>query len=361
MNSSPLLVVLLLICLQVFSQNTVVNVPVPMPFLLINSDARSGGMGDVGVSTSSDSFSVFHNPSKITFYKRKKTISLSYTPWMRNLADDVFVGGISYMSRLGEYSGFGVDLKYYSLGNFNVSSTNNSIDVQEKPNEFSMTGVYSMKLSDYFSMGVGLKYINSNFRIKGANISVSPVNSFAVDISGFYEADEKNYGSFNGVYRLGFNISNIGPKVSYTPGSENFIPTNLRLGVGFDFIFDDTHIFSTHVEFSKLLIPYNQSSEKGWFEGIFYSFNDRSFESELEEIDWLMGVEYLFNNKFALRGGYHNGSEQKGNKKFFSLGVGFASRNYTINISYLINTSDIINPLENTLRFSLAFDFGLKY
>ena len=330
-----------------------------LPFLQINSDARAGGMGDIGVATSSDAFSLFHNPAKIAFNKNKLSIGLSYVPWLRNLTDDIFAGNASVVNRFNENSAWGADFKYFSLGRIDLTSDSGISNGSINPTELAISGYYSLKLSEKFSMGVGLKYINSNLDVDD---TLEAVNSFAVDISAYYQSDEENYGTFNGRYRIGVNVANIGPKVEYTPGEENFIPTVGKLGGGFDFIFDDFNTLGVNLEFRKLLVPSSGTeSTRGWFEGMFTSLLDRSFGEELRETNWSLGAEYLYNNAFALRAGYFNESETKGNRKFFTLGAGFTAQAFSVDLSYLINTSDVNNPLENTLRFSLAFDIGEIY
>ena len=353
--------------LQIKAQSTSGGITTATPFLLISSDARAGGMGDVGVATSSDAFSIFHNPAKAAFNKNKISIGLNYTPWLRNLTDDIFVGNASYINRFKENSAWGVDIKYFSLGQIptNVLPIGGSLPVSTgtiNPSEFAITGIYSLKLSEKFSMGIGLKYINSNLASGQNNNSIDAVNSFAVDVSGYYQSEENNYGSINGRYRLGFNITNIGPKVEYTPGVENFIPTNAKFGGGFDFIFDSNNIFGLNLEFTKLLVPSSSTaSTRGWFEGMFTSLGDRSFSEELQETTWALGAEYLYNNAFALRAGYFHESEEKGQRQFLTLGTGFTAKAFTLDLSYLVNTSAVNNPLENTLRFSLSFDLGEIY
>ncbi|WP_237276344.1 type IX secretion system outer membrane channel protein PorV [Tenacibaculum ovolyticum] len=329
------------------------------PFLLISSDARAGGMGDVGVATSADAFSIFHNPAKTVFNKNKISVGLNYTPWLRNLTDDIFVGNASYVNRFKENAAWGVDIKYFSLGEVELTDLNGVGNGTENPNEFAISAIYSMKLSEKFSMGIGLKYINSNLDINDSNVNA--VNSFAVDVSGYYQSDERNFGNFNGRYRLGFNIANIGPKVEYTPGQENFIPTNAKLGGGFDFILDSKNIVGLNLEFTKLLVPSSPNSTRGWFDGMFTSLGDRDFSEELKETTWALGAEYLYNNAFALRAGYFHESEEKGQRQFLTLGTGFTAKAFTLDLSYLVNTSAVNNPLENTLRFSLSFDLGEIY
>lgn len=346
------------------------------PFLLIPPDARSGGMGDIGVATSADAFSLFHNPAKMAFGSRQVYAGLTYSPWLRNLTDDIFIGSASYINRFSENSAWGADFKYFSLGEISLTDNQGNANGSINPNEFVLSGAYALKLSETFSMGVGLKYLRSNLAFNGtAGNALQPINSFAVDVSGYYQSFEENYGSFNGRYRIGFNITNIGPKVSYVPGEEDFIPTNLKFGGGFDFILDDYNIISTNLEFTKLLVPTpplrdgngniieGKDDNVGWINGIFQSFGDApgGFSEELQEFTWAMGAEYLYNNAFALRAGYFHESENKGNRQYFTIGAGFRTNALNVDLSYLINSSDVNNPLENSLRFSLSFDLGEIY
>ncbi|QTE22535.1 type IX secretion system outer membrane channel protein PorV [Polaribacter cellanae] len=365
------LVLCVLTTLKISAQSTINTdriggITTAAPFLLIIPDARAAGMGDVGVATTADAFSMFHNPSKMAFSNRQIKTGITYSPWLRNLTDDIFVGSASYMNRFSENAAWGADFKYFSLGQINLTDNNGNDNGSINPNELVATGAYSLKLSETFAMGVSLKYIRSNLTFNGTNgNNLQPINSFAVDVSGYYQSTEEFYGNFNGRYRFGFNIANIGPKVSYTPGKEDFIPTNLKLGGGFDFIFDDYNTISTTVEFTKLLVPtvQNPNNEKGWVEGIFSSFGDApgGFSEEMKEITYALGAEYLYNNAFALRAGYFHESEDKGNRQFFTMGGGFKTNALNIDLSYLINASDVNNPLENSLRFSLSFDLGEIY
>lgn len=346
------------------------------PFLLIVPDARAGGMGDMGVATSADAWSIFHNPAKMTFNDRQIKTGITYSPWLRNLTDDIFIGSGSYINRFSENAAWGAEFRYFSLGQIDLTDNSGNPNGSINPNEFVVTGSYALKLSETFSMGVGLKYLRSNLAFNGtAGNTLQPVNSFAVDVSGYFQSFEENYGSFNGRYRLGFNITNIGPKVSYTPGQEDFIPTNLKFGGGFDFILDDYNIISTNVEFTKLLVPTppvrdsngdvveGKDDNVGWVQGIFQSFGDApgGFSEELQEFTYALGAEYLYNNAFAVRLGYFHESQDKGNRQYFTLGGGFKTNALNIDLSYLINSSDVNNPLENSLRFSLSFDLGEIY
>jgi len=292
------------------------------------------------------------------------------------LTNDVFLGGFSFANKIDDRSAWATSLKYFNLGQIDLTDINGTPEGTEKLNEFSVDGSYALKLSESFSMGVTLRYIRSDLGIESANSTINPVNTFAVDVSGYFQSEEKSYGNFNGVWRGGFNISNVGPKVSYTnDGQENFIPTNLKLGGGFDFILDRSNNVSINLEFNKLLVPtpsislaedggppYKQE-EVSFFNGIFKSFNDApdGFREELKEVTWGLGAEYMYEDAFALRAGYFNESDLKGSRKYFTIGSGFKFKSSKLDISYLFNTSEIKNPLENTLRFSLSFDFGNSY
>lgn len=356
------------------------------PFLLIAPDARSGGMGDVGVATTADAFSLFHNPSKIAFSDRQVKAGLTYSPWLRNLTDDIFIGSTSYINKFSENSAWGAEIRYFSLGQVDLTTNNGMPNGSINPNELVISGSYALKLSESFSLGVGLKYINSNLTLNGTSgNAIQPINSFAVDVSGYYQSEEKLYGSFTGRYRFGFNITNLGPKVNYTtdPNNESFIPTNLKLGGGFEFILDDYNSINTTLEFTKLLVPTppirdiqdedgdgdedeiiaGQDDNVGFITGVFQSFGDApdGFSEELSEFTYALGVEYLYNNAFAIRGGYFHENENKGNRQYFTLGAGFKTNALNVDLSYLINSSDVNNPLENSLRFSLSFDLGEIY
>lgn len=346
------------------------------PFLLIAPDARAGGMGDVGVATAPDAYSQHWNASKFAFMDSQFMVAVVYTPWLRELTNDVFLGGFSFANKIDERSAWAASLKYFNLGQIDLTDINGTPEGTEKLNEFSVDGSYALKLSDKYSMGVTLRYIRSDLGIKSANSTINPVNTFAVDISGYYQSSEQQYGNVNGVWRGGFNVSNIGPKVSYSnDGQENFIPTNLKVGGGFDFILDSDNKVALNVEFNKLLVPtpsisVNDNGEPpyrqedvNFFNGIFKSFNDApgGFSEELKEFTWGLGAEYMYDNSFALRAGYFNESDLKGARKYFTIGTGFKFKSSKLDISYLFNASDIKNPLENTLRFSLSFDFGNSY
>tara|TARA_R110001583_G_scaffold145635_1_gene297566 strand:+ start:12498 stop:13637 length:1140 start_codon:yes stop_codon:yes gene_type:complete len=373
MRKITILVLVLLVAFsKINAQQTQNAITTAAPFLLIAPDARAGGMGDIGVATSPDANSQHWNASKYAFMSSQFTVGVIYTPWLRELTNDVFLGGFTFANRIDDRSAWATSLKYFNLGEIQLTDANGVPEGTEKLNEFSVDASYSLKLSETYAMGVTMRYIRSDLGIESGNTTLRPVNTFAVDISGYFQSDESNYGNFNGIWRGGFNISNIGPKVSYTDdGNENYIPTNLKIGGGFDFILDNYNTVSVNLEFNKLLVPtpsipkpegsdnYVQE-DVGFISGMFSSFGDApgGFSEELKEFTWALGAEYMYDNSFAVRAGYFNESDFKGSRKYFTIGSGFNFKSSKIDISYLFNASDINNPLENTLRFSLAFDFG---
>ena len=227
-----------------------------VPFLLIASDARAAGMGDMGVATSVDTYSQQWNPSKYAFSESKSGFGISYTPYLSKLVNDIFLGNVTYFNRLNERSAFAVSFKYFSLGEIELRADEFSEALIEKPNELTFDVSYSLRLSDQFSMGIALRYIRSDLKIGAIDPSSYAASSYAVDISGYYQSEEEAYSDFNGRWRGGFAIQNLGPKIKYDEGGrDNFLPTNLRLGGGFDFIFDQYNRINLTAEVTKLLVP----------------------------------------------------------------------------------------------------------
>ncbi len=335
------------------------------PFLNIVTDARAAGMGDVGVASSADGNSIFHNAAKMVFHKSEATVGLNYTPWLRNLTDDIYVGNITYQQRIDDRSAFGGGIKYFNYGEIEITQPggNGAAATTGSPYELAIDGAYSLKLSENYSMAVALRYVRSDLSITGTALNDFAVtNGFAVDISGYYISNEMAFSEFNGIVRGGFNISNIGPKVEVL-SNEGFLPTNLKLGGGFDFIFDEFNQIGVTLEFTKLLVPTVNGDDQNFIEGIFKSIGDApgGFKEELQEVTIGLGAEYLYNNSFAFRAGYFKENENKGNRNFFTLGAGFKASAFNIDVSYLASNSGVNNPLENTLRFSLSFDLGDIY
>lgn len=351
-----------------------------VPFLTIAADARSAGMGDMGVATSTDAFSQQWNPAKFAFAERKTGIGLSYTPYLESIITDISLLNASVYNKLDEKSAFAVSLRYFTLGEIELRQFANDPGTLAKPNELALDGSYSLKLSPTFSMAVAGRYIRSNLRLpQNGTEDSQAASSFAVDVAGFYRSREVAYNNFDGRWRAGFNISNVGGKIQYDEGGqENFLPTNLRAGLGFDFILDQDNVIGVTTEFSKLLVPTPQDfdndgdidsedndiyqNESG-FSGILGSFSDApdGFSEELKEFTWALGAEYSYQDAFMVRTGYFNESEEKGSRKFFTLGAGFKFKAAQIDLSYLFSTSQVRNPLENTLRFSLTFSLGEEF
>ncbi|MFM9987804.1 type IX secretion system outer membrane channel protein PorV [Flavobacterium sp.] len=366
-----------------------------VPFLLIAADARAAGMGDNGVASSPDAYSQQYNPAKYAFSVRKQGFAVSYTPYLTALVNDISLGQLNYFNRINERSAIGTSLRYFSLGEIQLTDdSGNALNVV-KPNELALDLSYSLQLSEKFSMAVAGRYIRSNLKVASATLDASAASSFAVDVAGYYQSEEIAYSDFNGRWRGGFNFQNLGPKLNYdgATGAEknaNFLPSNLRIGGGFDFILDDYNKVSANVEFAKLLVPTPQipvptdlngdgdtldPGENGvaqanadykaisWTSGIFKSFGDApdGFSEELKEFTYAAGAEYWYQDSFAFRLGYFHESEQKGKRKYFTLGAGFKYNVVTLDVSYLFSASKVPNPLENTLRFSLTFNFGDDY
>lgn len=353
-----------------------------VPFLLIAGDARSAGMGDIGVASSPDVYSQQWNPAKYAFSLDKQGFSLSYTPYLTDLANDIALGQVTYFNRISERSAFAASLRYFSLGEIEFRQNADDNPFIVKPNELAVDVSYSLKLDDRFSMSVAGRFISSSLRIPDGTGDASAARSFAVDISGYYQSEEVAYDDFNGRWRGGFNFQNLGPKLNYNndgiDSNANFLPANMKLGGGFDFIFDEFNKVSLNLEVNKLLVPtpdfrdengdidsekVNEYNEIGWTEGIFKSFGDApdGMKEELKEFTWALGAEYWYQDSFAIRAGYFNESEEKGARKFLSLGAGFKYNIVKLDVSYLFSASKVRNPLENTLRFSLSFAFGDQY
>lgn len=347
-----------------------------VPFLNISSDARAAGMGEMGVATSVDAFSQQWNPAKFAFAERKMGVGASYTPYLESLVTDIALLNASYFNKIDEQSAFAVSLRYFGLGEIELRQNFSDQGTVVKPNEFAIDGSYSRKLSETFSMAVGGRFISSNLRFQDGLQDSQAANTFAVDVAGFYQSREIAYNAFDGRWRAGFNISNLGAKIQYDEGGqENFLPTNLKFGAGFDFILDQDNVLGLYSEFNKLLVPTPRDFDGdgdidaednteyqniSFFNGVFESFGDApdGFGEELKEVTWALGAEYKYQNAFMVRAGYFNESPDKGARQFATIGAGFKFRSAQIDLSYLFSTSQVRNPLENTLRFSLTFNFG---
>ena len=355
--------------------------------LAIAPDARSAGLGDVGAATDPDVNSQFGNPAKYPFCISRAGISLNYTPWLRRLTNDIDLANITGYYRLGEYDALSASLRYFSLGEVTVADEEMTI----KPFEMAVDVAYSRMLSETFSAGIGLRYIYSDLAYR-ADDETTPGSAFAADVA-LYHNGYINLGGHESQLGWGLNISNIGSKISYDDGNTSeFIPTNMRLGLSLLVPIDEYNTITFAADANKLLVPTRPTMEqyvkqmveteggnasdyeedysgyRSWLEGegyynvspisgIFKSFNDapNGFKEELQEIQWSVGLEYAYNNQFFVRAGYHYEHPNKGNRKYFTIGAGFKMNVFSLDAGYVISTAQS-NPLDQTLRFSLAFD-----
>lgn len=365
-----------------------------VPFLMISPDSRAGGMGDVGCATSTDVNSIHWNPSKLGFAEKKLGIGISYTPWLRALVPDINLAYLSGYYKTKKSGTIGASLRYFSLGDITFTDVNGSVIGQFRPNEFAFDVAYGTKLGKEFSAGGAVRYIHSNLTggidVQGA--TTKPGNSIAVDISAMYRKEKIKLGDKKAILGIGLNISNIGSKMTYSDrngkGNADFIPINMRLGGSLTVNLDDYNTISISADVNKLLVPTppkykikkdslgNETGEieydangdpvielgkdpnRGVAEGIFGSFSDApgKGKEELHEINYSLGLEYWYNHLFAIRAGYFHEHPTKGNRQFFTLGAGVKYNVFGLDFAYLIPTQQR-NPLENTLRFTLTFDF----
>ena len=346
------------------------SITTAVPFLQVSADARAAGVGDQGVATSPDVFSQQWNSSKYAFLEDELGIGVNVTPYLTKLVNDIVLANLTGYKQLENgRSAVAVGFRYFSLGEIDFTDSEGVQYATEKPNELALDLSYSMKLSDYYSMSVAGRYLRSDLRLNAQNSAeastdASPGNSFGVDITGYYQSREMALGDIDGIIRAGFSISNIGPKMSYSEGTESFIPTNLRIGGGMDFVIDAFNVVKGTVEFSKLLVPSTQidgsNLNESAFSGIFTSFGDNpdGFSGEIKEFTMAIGAEYVYNEAFALRLGYFGENEDYGARNFISFGAGFKYTTIGIDMSYLFSTSSVPSPLEGTLRFGLTFGMG---
>ena len=340
----------------------------------IAPDARGAGMGDVGVATDPDVNSQHWNPAKYPFCISRAGIALNYTPWLRKLVNDIDLAYLAGYYRIGDYSAISGSLRYFSLGEVFVDD-----GMTVKPYEMAIDLAYSMMLSEKISLAAAIRWIHSDLRYDYSEDS-KPASAFAADLAMYYN----NYimlGSRECQLGLGVNISNVGSKISYYGDDESqFLPANLRLGASLMIPIDEYNRFAFAADLNKLLVPTVPKQEEGEsnsdyqervrreysdvssISGIFKSFSDApgGFKEELEEIQWSVGAEYVYHDQFSLRAGYHHQSESKGNLKYFTVGGGFRMSVFSLDVGYVIATARS-NPLDQTLRFTLAFDLdGIK-
>ncbi|MBP5277177.1 MAG: type IX secretion system outer membrane channel protein PorV [Prevotella sp.] len=340
----------------------------------IAPDARAAGMGDVGVATDPDVNSQYWNPAKYPFTISRAGVSLNYTPWLRQIVNDIDLAYLAGYYRIGDYSAVSGSLRYFSLGEVLTDYSDDAMTIN--PYEMSIDVAYSLMLSEKFSLGAGLRWIYSDLTYDYTD-DTSPGSAFAADLSCYYN-DYIMLGSRECQLGLGMNISNIGSKINFGGDDHSeFIPTNLRLGASLMVPVDEYNRFSISADANKLLVPTYPMDENGEYSeayaedhyynissisGIFKSFTDApgGAKEELQEINWSVGAEYVYHDQFSLRAGYHHESENKGNLKYFTLGAGFRMNVFSLDVGYVIATAKS-NPLDQTLRFTLAFDMdGIK-
>ena len=343
----------------------------------IAPDARAAGMGDVGAATDPDVNSQYWNPAKYPFTISRAGLALNYTPWLRQLVNDMDLAYLTGYYRIGDYSAISGSLRYFSLGEVYTSQDENAMTIN--PYEMSLDVAYSLMLSESFSIAAGVRWIYSDLTFDYTD-DTTPGSAFAADLACYYNK-YINLGARECQFGLGLNISNIGSKITFG-GDDNseFIPTNMRLGASLMIPVDEYNRFSIAADANKLLVPtypkqkdgetqedYQDRVQREYYDissisGIFKSFSDapNGSKEELQEISWSAGAEYVYHDQFSIRGGYHHESENKGNRKYFTLGAGFKMSAFSLDVGYVIATAKS-NPLDQTLRFTLGFDLdGIK-
>lgn len=333
-----------------------------VPFLNISPDSRAGGMGETGAATNPDNNSQAWNPAKYAFLEQQYGASFSYTPWLRSLVDDInllYASGFYKLDKMQTISG---SLRYFTVGTILYKTDELDPGYEGKPNEFAIDATYTRLLSSKFSGAISFRYIYSN--LGALDESMQPGSSVAADVAFFYKTGFKSGGKKSS-FASGINISNIGSKISYDGQNKEFIPTNLKLGACYSTELDEYNSLSIALDMNKLLVPTpdttstsyaDQTKDVGVIEGMFTSFSDApgGAQEEWHEITWSVGAEYWYNKQFALRGGYFYEHETKGNRKYFTAGVGLKFNVFNIDASYIIPVVQN-NPLANTIRFTLGF------
>ena len=346
----------------------------------IAPDARAAGMGDVGAATDPDVNSQYWNPAKYPFTISRAGVSLNYTPWLRELVNDMYLANLAGYYRIGDYSAVSGSLRYFNMGEVMMSSSQSgSNDMTINPYEMSVDLAYALMLSEHLSLSAGVRWIYSDLTYDYTS-ETSPGSAFAADIAAYYQ-NYVDIGQRECQLGIGLNLSNIGSKINFgsTDNSE-FIPTNMRLGASLMIPVDEFNRFTIAADANKLLVPtrpiqkdgeskvdYDTRLQRDYYDvssigGIFKSFSDApgGLKEEFQEVSWSLGGEYIYNDKFALRAGYHHESETKGNRKYFTVGAGFKMNAFSLDAGYVIATAKS-NPLDQTLRFTLTFDMdGIK-
>ncbi|MDY9917769.1 MAG: type IX secretion system outer membrane channel protein PorV [Proteiniphilum sp.] len=349
-------------------------IPVALPSLQIAPDARGGGMGDIGAATMPDVYSQHWNAAKYPFISGEAGIAFSYTPWLSKLVSDIHLLYTSGYWKFGNdnLNAISASLRYFSLGEVDIFEHNTDYVMGVSPHEFALDVGYSRKLTETFSGAVTLRYIRADYST--GDDETTPGNAFSADIAGYNES-YFYMGRSEALLGLGFNISNIGTKISYDGGNSSmFLPANLRLGASLGYPLDPKNTLSLSFDVNKLLVPTprlaseNESDDEAQrrieeyqnissIGGIFKSLGDApgGFKEEMQEVMWSLGAEYRYDNRFSVRTGYYHESEYKGNRRYFTFGAGFRSDFFQIDAAYLVSTAQS-NPLDQTLRVSLGFD-----
>jgi hypothetical protein len=365
-----------------------------VPFLLIAPDSRATGMGDIGVATTPDANSAHWNPAKLAFAEDEVGVSFSYSPWLRRLGiNDINLVYLTGYKKLDDRSAIAGGLRYFSLGSITFTDNTGATIREFSPNEFSLDGAYSVKLSDNFSGGLGARYIYSNLTggLTVGSVNTKPGQSFAIDVAGYYVTDKFDLGGNDATVAIGMNVSNIGATMSYTSNSDrDFLPANLRLGSNLNLDIDQYNQFSVGLDLNKLLVPTppkydiknpgqiisGRDNDVSVASGVFGSFTDAPgnviyddnddfvevekgsvLKEELREVNISFGMEYWYAQKFAVRAGYFHEHFTKGNRRYFTMGAGMKFSKFSLDFSYLIPTVQN-HPLANTIRFALAFNFS---
>jgi hypothetical protein len=370
-------VVTLLLCISISSvkaQNAdkINVVTTAVPFLRISPDARSGGMGDLSIATSPDAAASYFNLCKVPFNELNAGVNVTYTPWLKNLVNDVYLASVSAFYKVDEYSAISGSLRYFSLGSIQFTNENGQSLGSKNPRELGFQAGYSRRLSDKLGIGIGMKYINSNLASGTYNGSTYKAGSAVAADLGLYYSGHNEAGDG---WAFGAALTNLGSKIGYTDNAEqkDFIPANLGLGTTYTKVIDESNKISFGLDVNKLLVPtppgqnatpeqYDAYRRKSVVSSWFSSLGDApdGFSEELKEFQISVGAEYWYNNQFAIRAGYFHENETKGNRRFFTAGAGLKYNVFGLNFSYLVPTGSGVNqnPLSNTLRFSIVFDLG---
>ena len=366
-----------------FTQKTAINtneldgrvntITTAVPFLRIAPDARAGAMGDVGLATPATAASMHWNPAKLAFAEKSTSLTFSYTPWLKQLVDDIYLAYATGYKQLNDKQTIGISLLYFNLGNIQFTDIQGQDAGSFNPRELKTDVAIANKLTDHLSLSLALRYVYSNLasgQQSGGSV-IKPGHAASADISTFY-TNSAEISTYKSDYAFGMNISNLGTKISYTQNTQkDFIPMNLGLGGSFTLHLDEYNKFTFASDLNKLLVPtpveLDVDPQNGIYDykelsvpaGLFSSFNDApgGFSEEMAELIWSVGAEYWYADQFAVRGGYFHEAATKGNRQFLTAGIGLKFNVIGIDVSYLVPTNNQASPLDNTLRFALTFDF----